>query len=183
MPASSTGMNWTDQTISTLRTLWSEGHSTAEIGRRMNTTKNTIVGKAHRLNLPARPSPILSQPRERVELTACAKPPPAPPPPSPLPIAQVPVPPAAAPARPLQVAPVVPPSPVPVRTPVSLPARSSTPAASRPANTCQWPIGEPGKPNFRFCGNGPAPGKPYCPDHCGRAYVRVRDGVSTAASS
>src|ERR1700733_10421343 len=49
---------WTDDTIRELRQLWSEGHSTAEIGRRMGVTKNTVVGKAHRLDLPARPSPI-----------------------------------------------------------------------------------------------------------------------------
>lgn len=58
MPAPSNEMDWTDQTVATLRLLWSEGHSTAEIGRRMDTTKNAIVGKAHRLDLPARPSPI-----------------------------------------------------------------------------------------------------------------------------
>ena len=51
---------WTDDTIRELRQLWSEGHSTAEIGRRMGVTKNTVVGKAHRLDLPARPSPIRS---------------------------------------------------------------------------------------------------------------------------
>ena len=33
--------------------------ATAEIGRRMGVTKNTVVGKAHRLDLPARPSPML----------------------------------------------------------------------------------------------------------------------------
>ena len=49
---------WTDDRIRELRQLWSEGHSTAEIGRRMNITKNAVVGKAHRLELPARPSPI-----------------------------------------------------------------------------------------------------------------------------
>ena len=49
---------WTDDTIRELRQLWSEGHSTAEIGRRMGVTKNAVVGKAHRLDLPARPSPI-----------------------------------------------------------------------------------------------------------------------------
>ena len=49
---------WTDDTIRELRQLWSEGHSTAEIGRRMGISKNAVVGKAHRLDLPARPSPI-----------------------------------------------------------------------------------------------------------------------------
>ncbi len=51
-------MEWTDETIVRLRDLWTEGHSTAEIGRRLNVSKNAVVGKAHRLNLPARPSPI-----------------------------------------------------------------------------------------------------------------------------
>lgn len=56
MPPPST--DWTFETIQTLRTLWAKGHSTAEIGRRMGLSKNAIVGKAHRLNLPSRPSPI-----------------------------------------------------------------------------------------------------------------------------
>ena len=51
-------MDWNDEAIARLRALWDEGHSTAEIGRRMGVTKNAIVGKAHRLELPARPSPI-----------------------------------------------------------------------------------------------------------------------------
>ena len=51
-------MEWTDESISRLRDLWQEGHSTAEIGRRMQITKNAVVGKAHRLTLPPRPSPI-----------------------------------------------------------------------------------------------------------------------------
>jgi len=51
-------MDWNEETIVRLRGLWAEGHSTAEIGRRLGVTKNAVVGKAHRLDLPARPSPI-----------------------------------------------------------------------------------------------------------------------------
>ena len=51
-------MEWTEETIARLRSLWQEGLSTAEIGRRMSITKNAVVGKAHRLTLPPRPSPI-----------------------------------------------------------------------------------------------------------------------------
>ena len=51
-------MDWTEETISRLRSLWQEGLSTAEIGRRMSITKNAVVGKAHRRVLPPRPSPI-----------------------------------------------------------------------------------------------------------------------------
>src|SRR3954468_7848770 len=51
-------MVWNEETIRQLRILWAEGHSTAEIGRRLGVSKNAIVGKAHRLDLDARPSPI-----------------------------------------------------------------------------------------------------------------------------
>ncbi len=37
-------------------------------------------------------------------------------------------------------------------------------------NTCRWPIGEPGMPDFFFCGAPPEPEKPYCAAHCARAY-------------
>src|SRR5271166_4367194 len=58
MPQASNGFGWTDQVVTRLRSLWAEGHSTAEIGRRLGVSKNAVVGKAHRLDLPARPSPI-----------------------------------------------------------------------------------------------------------------------------
>ncbi len=51
-------MDWTEESINRLRSLWQDGLSTAEIGRRMQITKNAVVGKAHRLTLPPRPSPI-----------------------------------------------------------------------------------------------------------------------------
>jgi GcrA cell cycle regulator len=38
---------------------------------------------------------------------------------------------------------------------------------------CSWPSGEPGTPGFRFCGRPAVQDKPYCAEHCARAYVRV----------
>ena len=49
---------WTPERDDELLGLWDEGHSTSEIGRRMGITKNAVIGRAHRLRLPARPSPI-----------------------------------------------------------------------------------------------------------------------------
>jgi GcrA cell cycle regulator len=49
---------------------------------------------------------------------------------------------------------------------------------------CSWPFGEPGTAEFRFCGRTAVHEKPYCPEHCARAYVRVtkdRKGQSAAA--
>ncbi|WP_423787478.1 GcrA family cell cycle regulator, partial [Klebsiella pneumoniae] len=37
---------------------------------------------------------------------------------------------------------------------------------------CCWPIGEPGTRTFRFCDDPNEAGRPYCPDHCERSYVR-----------
>ncbi len=55
-------MEWTEETIARLRALWQQGLSTAEIGRQLSVTKNAVVGKAHRLGLQARPSPIRRPP-------------------------------------------------------------------------------------------------------------------------
>ncbi|MBC7800968.1 MAG: GcrA cell cycle regulator, partial [Gemmatimonadaceae bacterium] len=57
-------MDWNEETIARLRQLWQDGHSTAEIGRRMGITKNAVVGKAHRLVLSPRPSPIRRGPAD-----------------------------------------------------------------------------------------------------------------------
>jgi GcrA cell cycle regulator len=54
-------MAWDETRDAQLRTLWGEGHSGNEIARRMATTKNAIVGRAHRLALPSRPSPLPAQ--------------------------------------------------------------------------------------------------------------------------
>ena len=36
---------------------------------------------------------------------------------------------------------------------------------------CQWPEGDPGHPDFHFCGATAQAGKPYCPEHHARAYA------------
>tara|TARA_B100001250_G_scaffold387424_1_gene384806 strand:- start:587 stop:946 length:360 start_codon:yes stop_codon:yes gene_type:complete len=47
---------------------------------------------------------------------------------------------------------------------------------------CSWPDGEPGKDDFRFCGDATVPDKPYCAHHCERAYVKnIKDKKSAAA--
>jgi GcrA cell cycle regulator len=48
---------WTPERLATLRAEWATGASTAEIGRRMGITKNAVVGKARRMELPAREAP------------------------------------------------------------------------------------------------------------------------------
>jgi GcrA cell cycle regulator len=59
---------WTNERVEQLGQLWRQGLSTAEIGRRLGLTKNAVVGKAHRLSLDPRPSPLKTPPRRRVIL-------------------------------------------------------------------------------------------------------------------
>ena len=51
-------MSWTEDRIALLTKLWEEGLSAQEIGRQLDVTKNAVIGKAHRLGLQSRPSPI-----------------------------------------------------------------------------------------------------------------------------
>ena len=37
-------------------------------------------------------------------------------------------------------------------------------------NQCRWPIGDPDSDNFHFCGETVFAGKPYCYEHCRQAY-------------
>jgi GcrA cell cycle regulator len=204
-------MVWNEETIRHLRVLWAEGHSTAEIGRRLGVSKNAIVGKAHRLDLDARPSPIkrdatkpaaerpapyakvagptlpplassVDQPSAGTEPPPSAEAEPAPP----VTAEPAPVP---APSVPkLHVvpppAPMPAPSPAPVLVqPVVRPviAAPPPPPVRRSAPACCWPIGEPGTKNFRFCDEASLPGKPYCDEHAKLAYVRIRDRKEDAA--
>ena len=161
MPQGSS-LDWTDDVIGRLKALWAEGHSTAEIGRRLGVSKNAIVGKAHRLELPARPSPIRSRAAGTAKL-------PRPkrqrvPPLRDLINAQK----VSAPSRPIAAATPTPP-------PAAPQPAVSTPQRARVGNkTCCWPIGEPGRPGFHFCEDLALVGRPYCEAHCGDAYVRPR---------
>src|SRR3546814_5339732 len=56
-------MSWTPELVSSLQSLWNEGLPTTEIGRRLGMSKNAVIGKAHRLGLSGRPSPIRREAR------------------------------------------------------------------------------------------------------------------------
>ncbi|MBB3883010.1 GcrA family cell cycle regulator [Acetobacter oeni] len=256
-------MEWTDETIARLKALWQEGLSTAEIGRQIGITKNAVVGKAHRLGLPARPSPIrrqgatakaatakpasvasesevrpaiqqtvkITEPVKAVaesstsqhEVTKAGTP-------------AVIAAPEAGHVRPAKAAsvqttsenqitasaPVVvsgsggndvvvktasenekslPPassksttadaSPAVVKTPPATPKPAASRSAFRSISSaleprrrgpsCCWPLGDPGMPDFHFCGATPLPGKPYCAEHAALAYVKLRDRRESVA--
>ncbi len=148
---------WTDAAITSLRRLWDEGHATAEIGRRLGMTKNAVIGKAHRLELPRRPSPIPQG--ERPARHPAPRPKAAP---------SVQVPPAAA----IQAAPAPPPPPI-----------AAAPSKRRFSQPCCWPLGEPGRPGFRFCDAVADGGKPYCEEHRALAYVKPHRPASASQAA
>jgi GcrA cell cycle regulator len=179
-------MEWADEIITRLRELWDEGHSTAEIGRRLGVSKNAVVGKAHRLDLPARPSPIR---REGERPPHRSGPPrrfagPTLPPLSSAAVASTSLSSPAHAPRPADAAPLPPRPPVviaPRPPPAPRAVLAPPPRSYGRVITCCWPIGEPGTRSFRFCDAESVPGKPYCAEHAQLAYVKVRDRREDAA--
>ena len=145
---------WTDMTITELERLWNEGRSSAEIARQLNVSKNSVIGKACRLDLPRRPSPIRYSEGERKQrIKACRR---------------------------VIVSAELPPLPglktttaildcTPTQT---LPRQTGKGGAIFRIDCCCWPIGDPGSSSFQFCEQPASPGKPYCQEHANRAYVR-----------
>ena len=52
-------MSWTDERIQTLKTMWEAGQTASQIAEALGgVSRNAVIGKAHRLELQARPSPV-----------------------------------------------------------------------------------------------------------------------------
>jgi GcrA cell cycle regulator len=87
-------MSWTDERIERLRELWSQGVTASQIADELGgVSRNAVIGKAHRLGLQSRPSPVkanepepapapAAKAKEKVEKPAAAKAEPAKPAPS-----------------------------------------------------------------------------------------------------
>ncbi|MFN7340226.1 MAG: GcrA family cell cycle regulator [Opitutia bacterium] len=58
------GEKWPQEKDDLLRQLWLRGDTGTEIAQEMGITKNAVVGRAHRLRLPARLSPIKAGQRQ-----------------------------------------------------------------------------------------------------------------------
>jgi GcrA cell cycle regulator len=183
-------MAWTDERIALLKQYWEEGRSASQIAEVLGEglSRNAVIGKAHRLGLASRPSPLKTGEAKaegrpaRAEAKPAAPRVPARAAPAPAPAADAPAPKAqAAPA--VQPAPAAP-APAPAAAPTSSPAgpqsasRTAAPRAKGGKVTlldlndriCKWPIGHPDEPDFHFCGKPVNPGFPYCSDHCLVAY-------------
>ena len=172
-------MNWTDERVEKLKKLWSEGLSASQIAAQLGgVSRNAVIGKVHRLNLPGRAkaggTPASARPKRPAQATPR---------------------PSNFTARPAN-------APRPVSRPVGnalakdeidtdfdaqaenlpvvisgknvvVPMSRKLELTQLTERTCKWPIGDPLTPDFYFCGQHSDEGKPYCDFHSRRAYHQI----------
>jgi GcrA cell cycle regulator len=153
-------MDWTEERVETLKTLWQSGCSASQVARQLGgVSRNAVIGKVHRLGLagreaPARPrlSPASTDRIRRVRTAAASLP------------------------RVIRR----------FERP-ALPALSDVelaPTATIHTLTviaCRWPIGDPQDGDFGYCGRARVGAGSYCQDHAhvaGRHRATPRNAPS-----
>ena len=151
-------MSWTDDRVDLLKKLWGEGHTAAEIAKELGgVTRNAVIGKAHRLKLSGRASPIQQAPKKKASNTNTKQ------------------------SKPKVAASNTNVSTPAAKTNVEPPAivdvisdadknRKRIPLTELQPGQCRWPIGDPRDKDFGFCGCKAAPGMAYCEEHAKIAY-------------
>lgn len=154
-------MAWTDEMVDDLRKMWKEGLTTGEIGRRLNVSKNSIVGKVHRLGLSGRPSPIKKKDETEESPKAAA--------PKTAPTKEKEV---AAPKAETKVEAKEPATPKFSPRERSHKVNHNVSLSELDNHTCRWPLGDPKDEGFHFCGKKVKVGQTYCEEHAAIAYVK-----------
>ena len=132
-------MRWTAEKVDKLKELWSKGHTASQIAEMLgDTTRNAVIGKAHRLDLEARaPSKQSATPRSRdnkqIKRTAAPT------------------------SRKAKFQSILLDKNFEPENPKSL--------ENLTESTCKWPIGHPNEEKFYFCGRKPEGEFPYCKLH------------------
>jgi GcrA cell cycle regulator len=140
-------MSWNESNVARLKELWDQGLPTAQIGKLLGFTKNAVVGKAHRIGLERRPSPI-----RRTAVKPDRK------------KARSPIVPTlkfeSSKEKPKEV----------LKQQIFQPAIKNL-FTNQTKRGCEWPEGHPDESDFKFCDKDRFDDKPYCIDHCAVAYV------------
>ena len=133
-------MSWTDEKVKKLKELWTRGHTASQIASSLgDTTRNAVIGKAHRLNLEARaPSKQTSQSSNSSSNRLGKRP-------------------AQPMSRKAKFQSILLDKSFESENPKSLEELTDT--------TCKWPIGHPNEESFYFCGRKPEGEFPYCKLH------------------
>ena len=132
-------MSWTDEKVDKLKELWSKGHTASQIADLLgDTTRNAVIGKAHRLNLEAR-APSKSTPSSNKQENRQARK-----------SSQVI-------SRKSKFQSIL--------LDKNFEAENPTVLEDLTDSTCKWPVGHPDEENFYFCGRTPEGEFPYCKLH------------------
>lgn len=68
-------MSWTDERIGTLKKMWEGGSTASQIAEELGgVSRNAVIGKAHRLGLKSRPSPVKANDKKADPKTPAPKP-------------------------------------------------------------------------------------------------------------
>jgi GcrA cell cycle regulator len=178
---------WTEDRVTLLKKLWTDGLSASQIAKQLGgVTRNAVIGKVHRLGLAGRATP--SRPIKRLETPVLRV----------RPVLQASLPAAEsiqahvhatsqhivsveALSDAAMIAPHVasgacdhgvPLSTLKVAKPTARPPRSSEiiGVLGLGPNMCKWPIGDPGDPDFGFCGSHCGSAAVYCEEHAAIAF-------------
>ena len=140
-------MPWDENNVNKLRDLWDQGLPTAQIGKLLGFTKNAVVGKAHRIGLERRPSPI-----RRTAVKPDRKK-------------------ARSPVMPKLNFETNKETNSPQKENLVFQPAVKNLINTNPKRGCEWPEGHPDEVDFHFCGQERFEDKPYCIKHCSVAYV------------
>ena len=132
-------MSWTDEKVNKLRELWTKGHTASQIAEFLgDTTRNAVIGKAHRLNLEARaPSKNSSSNSTETKQTVKKSSPPQ--------------------SRKAKFQSILLDKNFESEKPKKLEELTES--------TCKWPFGHPNEEDFYFCGRKSEGEFPYCKLH------------------
>lgn len=151
MPKSS----WSEDRVELLTKLWNEGKTAAQIAETLGgVTRNAVIGKAHRLKLSGRASPIKTSKKVKKQAVASSS------------------------SSKSGTAPQT-----RRLKPVSefvdkAPSGDGMSLLELKERHCRWPLGDPQEESFKFCGCNSLPGIPYCPEHAAIAYQGSKKKIS-----
>jgi len=150
---------WPSTDVATLRTMWADGTSAEIIAATLHVSRNAVIGKVHRLNLPGRQTVTRTPRRPPRERTVTLRP-----------------------RTPERIHPgnlrgkregrKHDPG-LPIRTPPRADAKVKRSLKLTileiTETTCKWPSAED-HPPYTYCGHETFEGLPYCAAHCRVAY-------------